>query len=116
MHIRVDDQVEVISGGYKGTRGKVKAIDREAGKVIVEGVALIWKHVKPTQRNPKGGRLSREMPIPLSKVLLVCPSCGKASRTGARYLDDGTKERFCKKCNASDKRLSPPRPKYAKKS
>jgi large subunit ribosomal protein L24 len=55
------------------------------------------------------------MPIKLSNVLLVCTSCGKPARTGARYLEDGGKERYCKKCGAAQGQLAPPRPAYAKK-
>lgn len=115
MHLRVDDTVEVKTGDDRGVRGRVLSMDREAGKLIVEGVNRVYKHVRRSQRNPQGGRLSKEMPIQISNVLLVCSSCGQASRTGARYTDDGSKERFCKKCGASDGRISPPRPAYAKK-
>ncbi len=90
-------------------------IDRQAGKLIVEGVNRVYKHVRRSQRNPQGGRLSKEMPIQLSNVLLVCPKCGKASRTGARFLDDGSKERYCKKCGAGSGDLAPARAAHAKK-
>ena len=115
MHLRVDDTVEVMAGDDRGVRGRVLSVDRHAGKMIVEGVNKVYKHVRRSQRNPQGGRLSKEMPVQVSNVLLVCPSCGKATRTGARYLDDGSKERFCKKCGTSDGRISPPRAAYAKK-
>ena len=115
MHLRVDDTVEVMAGDDRGVRGRVLSVDRHAGKLIVEGVNKVYKHVRRSQRNPQGGRLSKEMPVQVSNVLLVCPSCGKATRTGARYLDDGSKERFCKKCGTSDGRISPPRAAYAKK-
>lgn len=114
MHIRVGDEVEVISGVDGGTRGRVKSIDREANRVVVEGVNLVYKHVRPTQRNPRGGRLSKEMWVDISKVLLVCTACQKASRTGARFKDDGSKERFCKKCGAGQGMISPAKAKYAK--
>lgn len=114
MHIRVDDTVEVIAGDDRGVRAKVLRVDRRAGKVVVEGVNRVWKHVRRSQKNPQGGRLSKEMPVQLANVLLVCPSCGKPSRTGARYLDDGSKERYCKKCGSSIGQIAPPRPRYAK--
>src|SRR6478735_6236440 len=100
MHIKTNDTVEVITGDDKGQRGKVLAIDRRVGRLVVEGVNRVYKHVKRSQRNPQGGRLSKEMPVQISNVLLVCSGCGKATRTGARFQADGTKERFCKKCNA----------------
>lgn len=115
MHIRVNDQVEVLTGDDNGKRGKVLSVDRETGKLIVEGVNRVYKHVRRSQRNPQGGRLAKEMPIPISNVLLVCTSCGKATRSGARYSADGSKERFCKKCGKSMGQIAPPRAAYAKK-
>lgn len=115
MRIKTNDIVEVISGDDRGVRGKVLSIDYDAGKVLVEGVNKVWKHVKRSQKNPQGGRLSMEMPIQISNVAPYCQSCGKGTRFGARYLADGSKERFCKKCGAAQGRISPPREKYAKK-
>ena len=116
MRIKVDDIVVVISGDDSGQRGKVLSIDRESGKLIVEGVNKVYKHVKRSQKNPQGGRLSKEMPIPISNVLLYCQSCAKPTRVGARFLPDGSKERFCKKCSAAMGRISPAKKAYAKKS
>jgi len=107
MHIRVNDTVVVISGDDRGTRGKVLRVNRLAGKLVVEGVNRVRKHVHRSQRNPQGGRLSMEMPVQLSNVLLVCESCGKGTRTGVRYLEDGSKVRFCKKCGASTGQIAP---------
>jgi large subunit ribosomal protein L24 len=115
MHIRVDDTVEVLVGNDRGQRGKVLAVDRTGARVLVEGVNRVYKHVRRSQRNPQGGRLSKEMPISLSNVMLVCRACGKASRMGHRYLDDGRKERFCKRCGGSNGDVSPPKAAYAKK-
>jgi large subunit ribosomal protein L24 len=114
MHIKVNDTVEVIAGDDRGVRAKVLTVDRLAGKLIVEGVNRVYKHVRRSQRNPQGGRLSKEMPIQVSNAMLVCQKCDKATRTGARYLDDGSKERYCRKCGASLGQLAPPRPAYAK--
>lgn len=111
MHIRVGDMVKVIAGNDRGVRAKVLKVDREAGKLVVEGVNRVFKHMRRSQRNPQGGRLSKEMPIQLSNVLLVCPACNEASRTGVRRTADGGKERICKKCNASAGTLAPPRTK-----
>lgn len=115
MHIRVNDTVVVISGNDRGTRGKVLRVERGAGKVVVEGVNRVRKHVRRSQRNPQGGRLSKEMPVALSNVLLLCESCGKGTRTGVRSLDDGSKVRFCKKCGASIGQIAPAKVKKAKK-
>jgi large subunit ribosomal protein L24 len=100
--IRVDDLVQVVTGDDKGVQAKVLKVDRDSGKLIVEGVNRVYKHVRRSQRNPQGGRLSKEMPISLSNVMLVCGSCGKPTRVGVRLRADGTKERFCKKCGAAN--------------
>ena len=115
MHIRVNDTVRVMAGADKDVQAKVLSVDHQAGKLIVEGVNRVYKHVRRSQRNPQGGRLSKEMPIQVSNVLWVCTSCGLATRTGARYTDDGSKERYCKKCSKSGGSIAPPRPAYAEK-
>jgi large subunit ribosomal protein L24 len=116
MHIKVDDIVEVIAGNDRDKRGKVLAVDHQAGKVIVEGVNRVYKHVRRSQRNPQGGRLSKEMPISISSVMVVCPQTNKPTRVGFRYLDDGSKERYAKCSGASLGVVSPPKARYAKKS
>ena len=115
MWIRVDDTVEIIAGDDRGTRGKVLRVQRGAGKAIVEHVNRVYKHVRRSQRNPQGGRLSMEMPIRLSNVALVCEACGVATRLGVRYLDDGSKERFCKKCGGGNGQIAPAKARHAKK-
>ena len=115
VRIKVDDTVEVLSGDEKGQRGKVLSVNHDAGKAIVEGMNRVFKHVRRSQKNPQGGRLNKEMPIELSNLQVVCTSCAKRARTGARYLDDGSKERFCRKCGASLGEMSPSRTAYAKK-
>lgn len=107
MHLKVNDIVEVLSGDDKKLRRKVLHIDREAGKLVVEGVNRVYKHVRRSQKNPQGGRLSKEMPIQISNVLLVCSRCNKATRTGSRIAGDGSKERFCRRCDAALGQMSP---------
>jgi large subunit ribosomal protein L24 len=114
MRIRTNDTVRVIAGEDRGTTGKVLRVSLKDNKVVVEGVNRVYKHVRRSQRNPQGGRLSKEMPISVSNVLLVCERCGKASRTGDRYLPNGAKERYCKKCGASNGLVAPPNARYAK--
>jgi large subunit ribosomal protein L24 len=116
MWIKANDTVMVISGEDRGSRGKVLRVNRAAGKLVVEGVNRVYKHVRRSQKNPQGGRLSMEMAIPVSNVLLVCQSCGRAARVGARYLDDGSKERYCKKCGAGNGTIAPKKARYAKKA
>jgi large subunit ribosomal protein L24 len=108
MLIKVDDIVEVIAGRDKGQRGKVLVVDREKGRVKVEGLNRVYKHVKRSQRNPQGGRLSKET------FMLVCPKTGKATRVGVRFLADGTKERFSKRSGESISVVAPPRARNAK--
>jgi large subunit ribosomal protein L24 len=115
MHIRVDDIVEVISGDDKGKRGKVLSVDRQAGKVTVQGVNLVYRHMKPSRANPQGGRLSKEMPLDASNVQLIDPSTNKPTRVGTRYNPDGSKELFAKKTGTMIRVLSKANPKYAKK-
>ena len=120
MDIRVNDIVEVISGAARGakdkpTRAKVLRVDRATGRVIVEGVNRVYKHVRRSQRNPRGGRLSKEMPVDVSNLMLVCEKCQKAGRFGARPLEDGSKERYCKKCGAGNGQISPAKTRNVKK-
>jgi large subunit ribosomal protein L24 len=107
MHIKTNDTVEVIAGDDKGVKGKVLSIDREAGRLVVEGVNRVFKHVRRSQKNPQGGRLSKEMPVQISNVLIFCNKCGQGVRTGARPAKDGGKERFCRKCETSLGQISP---------
>jgi len=115
MHFKKEDRVEVIAGDNAGTVARVLRVLADDGKVVVEGVNRVYKHLKPNRRNAQGGRLSREMPIDSSNVLLYCPTCARGVRIGHRYEADGHKERYCKKCKGSLGVLSKPRPKYAKK-
>lgn len=117
MNIRKDDIVEVITGDDAGTArsrttGRVLQVLPQQGKIKVEGINLVYKHLKPSRRNPQGGRLSKEMPIALSNVLLVCPTCRRGVRVGRRYLPDGSKERYCKKCSHGLGKISKPREAY----
>ncbi len=114
MLIRTGDNVEVMIGDDRGTRARVLTVDRKAHKAIVEGVNRVYKHVRRSQKNPQGGRLSKEMPVSVSNLMVVCESCGKPSRMGSRYLGDGSKERFCKKCGASAGQIAPAKVAHAK--
>jgi large subunit ribosomal protein L24 len=118
MHIHKDDLVQVIAGddAAKGRTHKVLRVMHDVNKVVVEGVNRVYKHVKPNRRNPQGGRLSKEMPISASNVLLWCATCRRGVRVGHRYTTNGAKERYCKKCAAGLGILTKPNPKYAKKT
>jgi large subunit ribosomal protein L24 len=114
MFFRTEDQVIIIAGADKGKTGKVLKVDRKKNKLLIEGVARVWKHVKKSQKNPQGGRLNKEMPISASNAMIVCPQTGKPTRVGVRYLADGSKERFAKKSGVSLGKIAPADPKYAK--
>ena len=99
MNIKKDDKVVVLSGKDKGKKGKIHVSDPKAAKVIVEGVNVATKHQKPRKQGEEGGMVKVETPIYASKVQLVCPKCGKATRVGHKVEGD-KKVRVCKKCGA----------------
>jgi large subunit ribosomal protein L24 len=101
MHIRQDDIVQVIAGEDRGVRGKVLKVQPKNGKVVVEGVNRVYKHMKRSQKNPQGGRLSKEMAVDISNVMLVDPNSDKPTRVGVRVLKDGSRERYSKRGGAS---------------
>jgi large subunit ribosomal protein L24 len=86
--LKKNDTVKVISGNSKGTTGKILFIDRKKGKVIVEGVNIIHKHTRPTQKNPQGGIVKREAPVNITNVQLVCPKTGKQTRIGMEVINE----------------------------
>lgn len=96
MRLKKGDRVVVISGKDKGKEGKLLAVFPEKNRVIVEGVAIVSRHSKPTQANPQGGIVRREASIHASKVMLVCPTTGKPTRVGHAFLEDGRKVRVAK--------------------
>jgi len=80
MHVRKNDVVEVISGDHRGSKGKVLRVDPDRGMVVVEGINMVFRHVRPTRRNPQGGRVQKEAAIPASKVLPYDSAKGKGQR------------------------------------
>jgi large subunit ribosomal protein L24 len=120
MHVHKDDIVEVTTGDDAGgpqnrRTGRVLRVLQDKNKVVVEGINRVYKHLKPNRQNPQGGRLSKEMPIDVSNVLLYCSTCRRGVRVGRRYTDDGRKERFCKKCKNTLGFMSKARKTYARK-
>ena len=101
MNIKTGDTVVVISGKEKGKEGKIQKAFPAEGKIIVEGVAMVKKHQKPRGQGVPGGIVEKEAAIPACKVMLVCPSCKKATRVAHKFLENGKKVRACKKCGAS---------------
>ena len=94
--IQKGDQVVVISGKDKGKKGKVMKFDAESNRVLVEGVNLVKRHMKPNPRMQQGGILEREQPIHASNVMLVDPKTGKGTRVKTKTDDKGVKVRVAK--------------------
>jgi large subunit ribosomal protein L24 len=115
--IKKGDTVQVISGNEIGTRGEVDRVirgwkmdrykrrtarDNNADKIVVKGVNVRKKHQRPiSQTRTQTGIIDIELPIHVSNVMLVCPSCDEAVRVGFRFEEDDKKVRFCKRCGAS---------------
>ena len=99
MNIKKNDTVVVLSGKDKGKKGKVLESMPASGKLVIEGINVATCHVKPKKQGEEGGIISREIPIYASKVMPVCPKCGKAVRVG-HVEKDGKMVRVCKKCGA----------------
>ena len=100
MHIKKGDTVVVLSGDDKGVQGEVIAVSPEEGKVIVKGVNIIHKHVKPRRQGETGGITEVEGAIYACKVQLYCDKCGKGVRA-KHVMQDGKKVRVCAKCGAN---------------
>jgi len=100
-HIKKGDVVVVIAGDDKGKTGEVLRVDPRAGKVVVQGVARVYRHLRPSRNHPQGGRIQKEMPISISNVLPVDPKTNVPTRVGFRTNEDGSKERLAKKSGAS---------------
>ena len=101
--IRRNDNVLVLTGKDRGKQGQVRSVLTKKNRIIVDGVNMIKKHQRPTQQAGvavPGGIVTREGPIAISYVMVVCKSCNKATRTGTRVRQDGVKVRVCKRCGA----------------
>ena len=98
FRIKRDDQVTVISGRDRGKRGKVRRVLPADGRVVVEGLNLVKKNMRRSESNPQGAILSKEVPLPLDRVIPVCPRCNRGVRVGFKDLPDGSKSRICRRC------------------
>lgn len=97
VHVKTGDEVIVINGKNRGMKGKVLQVSPAEGKVIVEGVNIVTKHVKPRKMGEAGGLVKAESALYASKVQLICPKCGRPTRTGHAINNKGKKVRTCKK-------------------
>lgn len=97
IHVKAGDTVKVITGRDRGAEGKVMEVAQGEKKIIVEGVNIVTKHVKPRKQGQAGGLVKAEAPLYASKVMLVCPKCKAATRVG-NAVEKDKKVRVCKKC------------------
>ncbi|MBQ7005528.1 MAG: 50S ribosomal protein L24 [Clostridia bacterium] len=97
VHVKTGDTVVVINGKDRGAKGKVMQVSPSEGKVIVQGVNIVSKHVKPRKMGEAGGIIKAEAALYASKVQLVCPKCGRPTRVGHAINEKGKKMRVCKK-------------------
>jgi len=111
MKIKRGDQVVVTTGDDKSDAPRlVQQVLAGGEKVVIEGVNLVYKHVKRGHpKSPQGGRLRMEKPIQSSNIMYYCSSCSQGVRLGLRKKEDGSKERFCRKCSTSVGIVSPAR-------
>ena len=98
MKIKKGDKVQVIAGAYKGTVAEVIKVLPKENKVVVEGVNVVKKHVKPRRAGEAGGILESASAVYVSKVMVVCPHCSKPTRIGRKRLADKSAVRVCKRC------------------
>lgn len=100
MKIKKGDNVYILSGKDKGKTGVVERAFPAEGKIVVKGIALYKKHVKPSKKSPQGGIIDINRKISASTAIMLCPNCGKPARIGYSVTEKG-KTRVCKKCNQS---------------
>jgi len=103
MHIKKNDQVQIISGDDNGKQGRVLKVYPEEKRIIVEGINFIKRHTRPNQKLPQGGIIEREGPINTSNAMVICPKCNQLTKTGMKQTVDETtgkisRIRYCKKC------------------
>ena len=96
MHIVKNDNVKVVTGKYQGKIGKVLKVYINENRAIVEGVNIIKRHTKPSQKNTQGGIIEKEASIHASNLMVICAKCNRTTRVGHKHLDDGSKVRICK--------------------
>ena len=103
MKVHKDDLVTIISGNDRGKQGRVLKVFPEDKRVIVEGINFIKRHTRPNQKQPQGGIVTKEAPINVSNVMVICPKCNEKTKIGIKKIKDENKDktlhvRYCKKC------------------
>ena len=99
IHIKKNDTVKITAGKDKGKTGKVLKVYPERNRVIVQGVNFAKKHARRTRQDEQGGIIHRESSIDISNIQVVCTGCSRTTRLGFDVLKDGSKVRYCRKCN-----------------
>jgi len=98
MQIRKNDTVVIIAGKDRGKKGKVRHVLPKEDRVVVEGLNMIKRHSRTSGKARQAGIIDLEAPIHVSNVMLLCNKCGRPSRVGSHFLDDGSKARICQNC------------------
>jgi large subunit ribosomal protein L24 len=98
MKVVKNDNVIIVTGNYKGKKGKVLKVFPKENRVIVEGVNFMKRHTRPTQKNQQGGIIEKEAPIHISNLMVICPKCDTPSRLGRKMLENRKYVRVCKSC------------------
>lgn len=99
IRIKKDDKVKVLTGKDKGKIGKVLKVVKKTNRAVIENINVAKVHQQPTQANPQGGIVDKNMPVQISNLMVMCNSCVKPTRIGMKLLEDGKRVRICKKCN-----------------
>lgn len=100
MKIKKGDKVKIITGKDKGRDGVVERVYKKQNKVMIPKINLYKKHIKKNEKMPQGGVVEMSRPIDISKIMLICPKCGKTTRI-AYEIKNGKKSRVCKKCKSN---------------
>ncbi len=99
-HIKKNDRVKVLSGKDKGRQGKVLRVLNKKAAALVEGLNYVKRHTRAGGKvGRQGGIIEKESPLRLAKLMLICPKCSKATKSGIRLLEDGSRVRYCRKCS-----------------
>lgn len=98
MKIKKGDKVKIIAGKDGGKEGKILQVLPQREKIVVEGLNLVVKHMRPRRAGEKGQRIQFPAPLQISNALLICPKCNKPTRVGYKILENKKKVRMCKKC------------------
>ena len=97
-YLKKNDVVYARTGRDKGKKGKILEMIHEKNRAIVEGLNFVKRHARPTQANPQGGLVQKEASLHISNLALFCATCSKPVRVAFKVLDDGQKQRVCRKC------------------